>query len=115
MMILEANGAQHYGPVNWSGCMTDEDLEDQFENQMYRDNLKVVYTSENEWPILWISHLERKNLTSIVTSFLDTFKDVLVFKSVLRNRRNLPSPSPNVVNLQTTLAHLAKVVCKFCW
>ncbi len=43
MLIIEFNGPHHYGGVNWSGCLTEEELERQSERQMYNDKLKADY------------------------------------------------------------------------
>jgi hypothetical protein len=71
MLIIEYNGAAHYGGVNWSGIMTEEELKRQFERQMYSDKLKADFCRDKGWPILWIPYTQDANLHASVSAFLD--------------------------------------------
>jgi hypothetical protein len=71
MAIIEYNGIQHFEPVNWSGQLTDQEIDAKFERTKHSDELKANFCREKGWPILWIDYSQLTILKELVCDFLD--------------------------------------------
>ena len=66
-IFIEYNGRQHYEPVNFGGISMERATEN-FRKQQIHDQKKKDYCTENEYPLLWISH--KDNVEDLVLKFI---------------------------------------------
>ena len=66
-IIIEYNGLQHYENVNWSGKLTNEQMNDMLKINKARDNVKLEYCKENDLLLLNISYLDLEYIKYIIT------------------------------------------------
>ena len=66
-IFIEYNGRQHYEPVNFGG-ISDERATENFRKQQIHDQIKTDYCTENDYPLLWISH--KDNVEDSVHKFI---------------------------------------------
>ena len=66
-LFIEYNGKQHYEPVNFGGISMERATEN-FRKQQIHDQIKTDYCTENDYPLLWISH--KDNVEDSVRKFI---------------------------------------------
>ena len=66
-IFIEYNGRQHYRPVQFGGTSMEKATEN-FRKQQIRDQIKTDYCTENDYPLLWISH--KDNVEDSVRKFI---------------------------------------------
>ena len=66
-LFIEYNGLQHYEPVRFGG-ISDERATENFRKQQIHDQIKTDYCTENDYPLLWISH--KDNVEDSVRKFI---------------------------------------------
>lgn len=65
-IAIEYDGEQHYMPVNWSGTMSNEELEDAYRLVQYHDEIKTQYCQDNNINLIRIPYWEKNNITSFL-------------------------------------------------
>lgn len=65
-MCIEYQGEQHYMKVNFSGKMTEKQMEDNFESNKKRDNIKREFCKKNNIKLLEISYLDFNEINNIL-------------------------------------------------
>jgi uncharacterized Zn-finger protein len=66
-LFIEYNGEHHYKPVRFGG-ISDERATENFRTQKIKDQIKTDYCTENDYPLLWISH--KDNVEDSVRKFI---------------------------------------------
>jgi len=66
-IFIEYNGRQHYEPVQFGGISMERATE-KFRKQQIHDQIKKDYCTENDYPLLWISH--KDNVEDSVCKFI---------------------------------------------
>jgi hypothetical protein len=66
-IFIEYNGRQHYEPVQFGGISMERATEN-FRKQQINDQIKTDYCTENDYPLLWISH--KDNVEDSVRKFI---------------------------------------------
>jgi hypothetical protein len=66
-IFIEYNGQQHYEPVKFGGISMERATEN-FRKQQIHDQIKTDYCTENDYPLLWISH--KDNVEDSVRKFI---------------------------------------------
>ncbi|MDA9272067.1 C2H2-type zinc finger protein [bacterium] len=66
-IFIEYNGRQHYRPVQFGGISMERATEN-FRKQQINDQIKTDYCTENDYPLLWISH--KDNVEDSVRKFI---------------------------------------------
>lgn len=69
-LIIECQGKQHEEETNFYGVQTDEEVKKQFEELIYRDELKRKYAEDNGIDLLYIWYYELDNIPEILTTKL---------------------------------------------
>ena len=66
-LFIEYNGQHHYKPVRFGGISMERATEN-FRKQQINDQIKTDYCTENDYPLLWISH--KDNVEDSVLKFI---------------------------------------------
>lgn len=66
LFLLEYHGQQHYMKVDFSGHMTEEEQQEQFELNRLRDEIKRKFCETNGYDLLVIPYTEFKNIDQIL-------------------------------------------------
>lgn len=65
-LCIEYQGQQHYYPVDFTGSLTDEEKEEQFRQQKYRDKLKYDYCKNKGINLLEIPYTLYNDIENII-------------------------------------------------
>ena len=70
-ICIEYDGEQHYKCVNFSGNISDEQLEENLKNIQYKDSLKNKYCEDKGISLLRIPYWEYNKIDDILKQFFD--------------------------------------------
>jgi len=73
IIFIEYDGKPHTEPVNWSGKMTEEEMQFNFEEYKRKDKIKNDYCEQYGYPLLRIPYTEFNNIDTRVTEFMNGF------------------------------------------
>lgn len=71
LYLVEADGKQHYEPVNFGGISDERALEN-FKITQYHDKIKNQFCKDNNIPLLRIPYWDFKNIETILNKYLIT-------------------------------------------
>lgn len=67
---IEYDGEQHYYPIDFTGKMSEEEVQEQFKQTQQNDNIKNQYAKDNNWTLIRIPYWDYDNIEQILDSYL---------------------------------------------
>ena len=68
---IEFDGQQHFKPVNFSGAMSEQQIQANFKKGQQNDQIKDQYAKDNNWTLIRISFTEYDNIEQILAGYLN--------------------------------------------
>lgn len=68
---IEYDGIQHYEPRDFSGGMSEQQLQEQFKLVQQNDQIKDQYAKDNNWTLIRIPYTEYDNIEQILAGYLN--------------------------------------------
>lgn len=68
---IEYDGIQHYEPKDFSGTMSEEQLQEQFKIVQQNDQIKNQYAKDNNWTLIRIPFTEYDNIEQILAAYIE--------------------------------------------
>jgi len=67
---VEYDGQQHFEPVDFTGKMSEQQIQDTFKKVQQNDQIKNQYAKDNNWTLIRIPYTEYDNIEQILDSYL---------------------------------------------
>lgn len=67
---IEYDGEQHFKPVNFTGAMSAEEVQQLFEYAQQNDQIKDQYAKDNNWTLVRIPFTEYDNIEQILANYI---------------------------------------------
>lgn len=74
---IEYDGEQHFRPVDFTGGMSAEEVQQLFEYTQQNDNIKNQYAKDNNWTLIRIPYTEYDNIEQILAEYIEQEKQVI--------------------------------------
>lgn len=68
---IEFDGQQHFEPVNFTGAMSEQQLQELFEYTQQNDQIKDQYAKDNNWTLIRIPFTEYDNIEQILAEYIE--------------------------------------------
>lgn len=67
---IEYDGIQHFEPTDFSGNMSEKEVQEQFKQTQQNDQIKNQYAKGNNWTLIRIPYWDIDNIEQILDSYL---------------------------------------------
>ena len=67
---IEYEGIQHFEPTDFSGNMSEEEVQEQFKQTQQNNQKKNQYAKDNNWTLIRIPYWDYDNIEQILDSYL---------------------------------------------
>ena len=67
---IEYDGIQHFEPIDFTGKMSEEQIQEQFKIVQQNDQIKNQYAKDNNWTLIRIPYWDIDNIEQILDSYL---------------------------------------------
>lgn len=74
---IEYDGEQHFKPVNFTGAMSEQQIQEQFKYIQENDQIKDQYAKDNNWILVRIPFTEYDNIEQILAEYIEQEEQVI--------------------------------------
>lgn len=68
---VEFDGEQHFNPTNFTGTMSEQQLQEQYKYIQENDQIKNQYAKDNNWTLIRIPYTEYDNIEQILAAYIE--------------------------------------------
>ena len=68
---IEYDGIQHYEPTDFTGKMSEQQIQERFETGQQNDNIKDQYAKDHNWTLIRIPFTDYYNIEQILANYLE--------------------------------------------
>ena len=68
---IEYDGIQHYEPTNFTGKMSEQQIQSNFKKVQENDQIKNQYAKDNNWTLIRIPYYDYDNIEQILAAYIE--------------------------------------------
>ena len=74
---IEYDGEQHFNPTDFTGAMSEQQIQEQFKYIQENDQIKNQYAKDNNWTLIRIPFTEYDNIEQILAEYIEQEEQVI--------------------------------------